>query len=91
MLCYDAILAKTGIFKGMSQLFDIKSVGLHWSIIPLTAQALLSPSSCPAVNADLWWRNTGLVGLLGSLGYNWARRVEELCAVSFFATVIKLF
>ena len=56
MLCYDAILAKTGIFKGMSQLFDIKSV--HWSIIPLTAQALLSPSSCPAVNADLWWRNT---------------------------------
>ena len=56
MLCYDAILAKTGIFKGMSQLFAIKSV--HWSIIPLTAQALLSPSSCPAVNADLWWRNT---------------------------------
>ena len=56
MLCYDAILANTGIFKGMSQLFDIKSV--HWSIIPLTAQALLSPSSCPAVNADLWWRNT---------------------------------
>ena len=41
MLCYDAILAKTGIFKGMSQLFDIKSV--HLSIIPLTAQALLSP------------------------------------------------
>ena len=56
MLCYDAILTKTGIFKGMSQLFDIKSV--HWSIIPLTAQALLSPSGCPAVNADLWWRNT---------------------------------
>ena len=56
MLCYDAILAKTGIFKGMSQLFDIKSV--HWSIIPLTAQVLLSPSSCPAVNADLRWRNT---------------------------------
>ena len=56
MLCYDAILAETWIFKGMSQLSDIKSV--HWSIIPLTAHPLLSPSSYPAVNADLWWRNT---------------------------------
>ena len=51
MLCYDAILAKTWIFKGRSQLSDIKSV--HRSIIPLTAQALLSTSSYPAVNADL--------------------------------------
>ena len=51
MLCYDANLAETWIVKGMSQLSDIKLV--HCSIIPVTAQALLSPSSYPAVYADL--------------------------------------
>ena len=31
---------------------------IHWSVIKGTAQTLLSPSSYPAVNDDVWWRNT---------------------------------
>ena len=52
MLHYDANLAIKWIFKKMSQISDIKQV--HCGIVQGTSQTLLSPSSYPAVNDDLW-------------------------------------